>query len=96
MPKETYSGPSVDLLKSLPPEAYKIIPFAQPPPSVKANFENPPTRVPVILGVSITYLVIATLCLGIRAHAKIAIVKKWKWDDSKLQPSVSRYRTLSG
>ncbi|KAF2800534.1 hypothetical protein K505DRAFT_355625 [Melanomma pulvis-pyrius CBS 109.77] len=82
MPKETYSGPSVDFLKSLPPEAYRIIPFAQPPPNVEANFENPPTRVPVILGVSITYLIIATLSLGIRAHVKIAIAKNWKWDDT--------------
>lgn len=78
-----YSGPSIDILKSLPPEALKVIPLAQPPPGVKANFENPPTRVPVILGVSSTYLVIATICLGIRTHTKIVIAKKWGWDDSK-------------
>jgi hypothetical protein len=83
MPKDYYNGASIELLKSLPPEAYQTIPFAQPPPGVEANFENPPSRVPVILGISITYLVITTLCLGIRAHSKLAIARRWKWDDSK-------------
>jgi hypothetical protein len=83
MPGETYDGPSIQILKSLPPELYKTIPFAQPPPGVEAKFDHPPTRVPVILGVSIAYLVIATLCLGTRTYAKAFIVKKWRWDDSE-------------
>lgn len=83
MPGETYSGPSIDLLKSLPLEAYQTIPFGQPPPGVEPDFQDPTTRVPVVLGVSITYLAIATICLGLRAHAKVSIAKKWKWDDSE-------------
>lgn len=61
MSKESYSGPRIDILKSFGPEAYRVIPLAQPPPGVTANFEKPPPRLPVILGVSITFLVIATL-----------------------------------
>ncbi|KAF1975825.1 hypothetical protein BU23DRAFT_579032 [Bimuria novae-zelandiae CBS 107.79] len=82
MSKDVYQGPSPDLLKSLPPEAYATIPFALPPLRVEANFNNPPTRVPVIFGVSFTYLAITTFCLGIRAYTKVAIAKKWRWDDT--------------
>ncbi len=86
MAPNPYTGPSIALLKNLPPEAYKTIPFEQPPLGVTPNFENPPTRVPVILGVSITYLVISSICLSIRIYMKTIIVKKWRWDDGMFEP----------
>ncbi|KAF2446585.1 hypothetical protein P171DRAFT_483919 [Karstenula rhodostoma CBS 690.94] len=81
MPQHIYSGPSIDIVKSLSPEAFRVIPLAAAPSGVVPDFENPSTRVPVILGVSIASLVSATLCLGIRVHTKLYIMKKWKWDD---------------
>lgn len=81
---EAYTGPDIGLLNTLPPELYKTIPFVQPPPGVVANFQNPATRGPVSLGISITYLVIASICLGIRIYTPTFIVKKWKWDGCEL------------
>lgn len=83
MPQDAFPGPSIETLNSIPPEAFKLIPFEAPPPGVVPNFEHPSTRVPVILGVSIAFLVIATLCLSIRIYTKLYIAKKWIWDDSK-------------
>jgi hypothetical protein len=78
MPQDTYLGPSIGILNNVPPEALKVIPFVAPPPGVVLNFEHPTYRVPIILGVSIAFFVIATLCLGIRIHTKLAIEKKWR------------------
>lgn len=69
------------LIESIPLTVLKTMPAASPPPGIQPNFADPPTRVPVILGVSIAFFVFAILCFSIRIYTKLAVVKNWKWDD---------------
>lgn len=69
------------LIESIPLAVLKTMPAATPPPGIQPNFADPPTQVPVILGVGITFLVLAVLCFSIRIYTKLAIAKNWKWDD---------------
>lgn len=70
-------------VESIPKAVLATIPAAAPPPGVQANFIDPPTRVPVVLGLGSAFLLIALVCYAIRIYAKLAIVKSWKWDDGK-------------
>lgn len=70
-----------NLIESIPPALLKTLPAGEPPPAIKPDFAEPPTRVPVILGVSIAFIVLAVVCFSIRIYTKLAIAKKWKWDD---------------
>jgi hypothetical protein len=78
-------SPSIDpkVVESIPESVLAILPAATPPPGVQANFIDPPTRVPVLLGLGSTFLVIALLCYTVRIYTKVAIVKSWRWDDGK-------------
>ena len=69
------------LIESIPLAELMTIPAGTPPPGIKPDFADPPTRVPVILGVSITFFVLAIFCVSIRIYTKLAVVKNWKWDD---------------
>ena len=71
------------VVESIPESVLAILPAATPPPGVLANFIDPPTRVPVLLGLGSTFLLIALLCYTVRIYTKVAIVKSWKWDDGK-------------
>lgn len=71
------------VIESIPPALLKTLPAGQPPRGIQPNFSHPPTRVPVILGVSITFIVLAILCFSIRIYTKLVIAKKWKWDDCR-------------
>lgn len=71
------------LIGSIPPASLKTLPAGQPPPGIQPNFVDPPTRVPVILGVGIAFLVLAVLCFSIRIYSKLATAKSWKWDDGE-------------
>ena len=67
-------------LGSLSPALLAQIPAATPPSGVQPNFTNPETRVPVILGVGIAFLVLAISCYSIRIYTKVS-AKRWSWDD---------------
>lgn len=69
------------LIESMPPALLKILPAGKPPPGVQPNFVDPPTQVPVILGVGAAFGVLAVLCFSIRIYTKLALTKKWTWDD---------------
>ncbi|KAL8825470.1 MAG: hypothetical protein Q9170_007775, partial [Blastenia crenularia] len=53
------SGVDPQLLNSLPADVLKTLPAAQPPRGAQANFDDPPTRVPVILTVGVIFFVLA-------------------------------------
>lgn len=71
------------LIESIPPAVLKTLPAGQPPPGIEANFADPSTRVPVVLGVGIAFIALAVFCFSIRIYTKLAITKNWKWDDGK-------------
>ena len=79
------SAGSVDpkIIGSIPSAVLMTIPAGQPPSGVQPNFTDPPTQVPVILGVGIAFFILAILCFSIRIYTKLAIAKNWKWDDCK-------------
>ena len=70
-------------IQSIPSALLKTLPAGQPPPGVQPNFADPPSRAPVILGVCLTFAVLAVICFSIRIYTKLAIAKNWKWDDCK-------------
>ncbi|KAF2498145.1 hypothetical protein BU16DRAFT_558220 [Lophium mytilinum] len=76
-----YIAPDPKLLKSIPPEIFETLPGQPPPPGMSSNFIDPPTRVPIVLGVSITLFVLASVCYLVRMWTKSLIMKKWQWDD---------------
>lgn len=71
------------LIENMPAALLKELPAASPPPGLQPNFSDPPTQVPTILGVGIAFLTLAFLCFSIRIYTKVALVKRWKWDDCK-------------
>ena len=77
------SGIDPKIVESIPKSVLATLPAASPPPGVVANFIDPPTRVPVLLGLGSTFLGIALFCYSIRIYTKIVVVKSWKWDDGK-------------
>ncbi|MCJ1400967.1 hypothetical protein MMC11_004178 [Xylographa trunciseda] len=69
------------LIGSIPLALLKTIPAGQPPPGIQPNFADPLTRVPVILGVGIAFIILAVLCFSVRIYTKLVLAKNWKWDD---------------
>ena len=63
-------------LEIIPPALLKTIPAGQPPPGTVPNFADPPTHVPVVLGVSVAFIVLAIFCFSIRIYTKLVILKK--------------------
>lgn len=76
------NGPDLELIENNP-SLLKTIPAGFPPSNVQPNFEDPYTRLPLLLGVSIPLIVLAISCFSIRIYTKLAILKNWKWDDGK-------------
>lgn len=74
----SFSNPK--LIEAIPQAVLEKLPAAAPPVGVVPNFADPATRVPVILGISITFFVLAVVCFMIRIYTRIAI-KNWRWDD---------------
>ena len=70
-------------IESIPLALLKTTPAGEPPPNIQPNFADPPTRVPVVLGISIAFVILAVLCFSIRIFTKLVVVKKWRWDDCK-------------
>ncbi|KAL9073530.1 MAG: hypothetical protein Q9157_004714 [Trypethelium eluteriae] len=57
------------------------MPSGPPPPGVQPNFVDPPSRAPIVLGVSSAALALACPCFFLRIYTKLAIAKRWTWDD---------------
>ena len=68
-------------LESIPLVLLKTIPAGQPPSGIVPNFADPPTRVPVVLGLSVAFIILAIFCFSIRIYTKLVIAKKWNWAD---------------
>ena len=79
-----YSVLDPSAIAAIPPLMLASIPAAIPPSGVIPNFVDRPTIVPLILGLSYAFLVLASVCFVIRIWTKAFIVKKWQWDDCKL------------
>ena len=81
-------------IEAIPPSLLRTIPAAAPPPGsgIQPNFIDPPARVPVVLGAGIAYFVLASVCLTISIYMKVAIAKRWRWDDYKLLRRRHRFR----
>ncbi|KAK0514350.1 hypothetical protein JMJ35_002967 [Cladonia borealis] len=73
----------LQLISSLAPALLKTLLVGQTPllPRNPAKICRPPTQVPVILGVGITFDVLAVLCFSIHVYTKPALSKNVKWDD---------------
>lgn len=56
-------------------------PLAQPPPGIKPNFDDPPTRAAMQLWVTSVFLAITMLFYINRLYVKMALMKSWSWDD---------------
>lgn len=54
-------------IKQLPLSVLRTLPAGVPPPDVQPNFVNPPTLIPVVLGVGTSFLALALCCFSIRA-----------------------------
>lgn len=80
------------VIESIPLAVLKITPAETPPLGIRPDFVNPTTRVPVILGISIAFLVLAIFYFSIRIFTKLVIVKKWKWDDCERNRTKVRKR----
>lgn len=80
MSKSAVADPKV--LEELPAELLEMLPVQTPPLGIQSNFVDPASRVPVILGIGSTFFALALLCFIIRVYTKIAILKKWRWDDT--------------
>ncbi|KAL6714315.1 hypothetical protein ACLMJK_007738 [Lecanora helva] len=80
------SGSNIDpnpkVIESIPLAVLKTLPGGPPPPGIQPDFVDPPTRVPLILGVSGTFLFLSLSCFFIRIYTRVAIAKNWRWDDS--------------
>lgn len=61
------------------------IPAGVPPPGTEPNFTVPPTLVPVILGITTTFLALALLCYSVRIYTKIFITRNRTLDDGEQQ-----------
>ena len=65
------------------------VPSLQSPPYVISNSVNPPSQRGANLACNILCLAVATLCVLIRMHTKILILRSPGWDDCKQHSSVT-------
>ncbi|KAH9862708.1 hypothetical protein J1614_010801 [Plenodomus biglobosus] len=77
------NGISVDLINSIPPALLATLPAASPPPGVVSNFDNPPSRANLLLGLTSAFFALAVISYSIRMYTKIRILRKVTWDDCK-------------
>lgn len=69
------------LLSMLTPEQWASIPLLQPPAGVVSNFVNPENENRHLLAVTSLLLAILAIVFANRAYCKIAIVRRFTWDD---------------
>ncbi|PVH97348.1 hypothetical protein DM02DRAFT_467817, partial [Periconia macrospinosa] len=70
-------------INSIPPALLATLPAASPPPGVVPNFDNPPSRSNLLLGLTSTFLAFAVISYSIRMYTKIGIFRRVAWDDCK-------------
>ena len=59
-------------------------PLSAPPPGVIPNLENPQSRAFELFVTASVCLPLIIFFASLRLYAKVAILKKWTWDDSEL------------
>lgn len=77
-------------------------PALAPPPGVVPNFDNPPNNNPLAIGVLSACAAVATICLFLRAYARVLLLRKvqieecmcLKCNQSHSIPLPRRYLTL--
>lgn len=78
---------------SLSPEAIKTflaLPALAPPTGVIPDFDNPPNQNHLAWGVATFCMIIATLCLLIRAYSKLWLDRQPKVEEGKIKsPSLT-------
>lgn len=62
-------------------------PALAPPPGVVPQLDNPPNRNDVAIGVITTCAAIATICLFLRAYARVWLLRKVQIEESMLVPA---------
>ncbi|KAF2642066.1 hypothetical protein P280DRAFT_541624 [Massarina eburnea CBS 473.64] len=68
-------------VSSIPMEELKLIPAEEPPPGITANFEDPVSLTPAVVGTTSAFLTFALFCFIIRIYTNALITRKWHWDD---------------
>ena len=63
-------------------------PVIAPPPGVLPNLTNPISRASEIYVAASVCLPLIVLFAATRFYAKVAILKKWTWDDGTCHPSL--------
>ena len=64
-------------------------PGLKPPPGILPNFVDPPSQFERNIAVNSLCLIIATICVFIRAYTRICIMRSYGWEDCKKHGSSS-------
>ena len=59
-------------------------PGLKPPPGIIPNFIDPPSLYGINIAVNSTCLIVATICVAIRAYTKFVIMRIHGWEDCEL------------
>jgi hypothetical protein len=65
------------------------MPAMEPPEGQEANFENPPNENALALGIITVTLVIGTLCVLLRAYARVYLLRKVQIEEGEFTPSLT-------
>ncbi|KAJ8129492.1 hypothetical protein O1611_g4138 [Lasiodiplodia mahajangana] len=91
---------SLDFLYLLPPDAQNDVlngpALAPPTADIVPNFEHPPNINPFARVITAIALVLVTIAVGLRAYAKVFIVKKVRLQDSSLDFALLAYLCFIG
>lgn len=72
------------------------MPAMEAPKGVKANFDNPPNENGLALAIITTTLVIGTLCVLLRAYARVYLLRKVQIEESAcIEPELLSYHLLT-
>lgn len=64
--------------------AYLMLPGGISPPGIIPNFVNPESRGPVsVIACTIAMVLMMSFVL-VRFYAKLAVIRKWNWDDCSI------------
>ena len=70
------------------------LPALKPPPGIIPNFGHPRNRGPVLIIVNGVLLALMMTFIALRAYTKLAIVRKFSWDDLTVSLSALGATTL--
>ena len=83
-----------DIVDEVPQSLLEQTPLLLPPPGVESNFKNPTSEGPNTIVVGSVFLAVALCFFLLRIYAKLRVVKKLAFDDSKSSCSNSNLRLL--